>query len=602
MVLYRFDTSPRRRVDPIDWPRLTSVGLILIIAVVIVGCRRSEGTNGDTPIVAKTGENPPLAPFTDIIEKAGIAFIHRSGGYGAKLLPETMGGGVAFFDYDDDGFPDLLFVNTTGWPGHSEVGSTQYAVTLYHNNQHGQFTDVTPQSGLDVRGYGMGAAVGDYDNDGRVDVLITLVGGTRLFHNLGGGKFQDVTLSAGVGGSTNDWSTSAAWIDYDNDGRLDLFVCNYVKWSQGLDESGHFELPGLGKAFGPPRGFAGTFPHLYHNQGDGTFVDVSASSGIQITNRLTGEPLAKSLALAPVDIDNDGWMDLVVANDTVQNFVFRNQHDGTFREIGETSAIAFDSQGQARGAMGIDSARFRNDDSLAIAIGNFANEMNALYVAQRDPLVFADESLVCGFGPASRSLLKFGLFFFDYDLDGRLDVLTANGHLEPEIARVQVGQSYRQPAQLFWNGGPKNGNRFLAVGEKEAGADLFRPMVGRGSAFADFDGDGDLDVIVTQIDGPPKLLRNDQALGHHWLRIKLVGTRSNRDAIGAWVTVQVAGQRLSRQVMPTRSYLSQSELPVTFGLGSLTEVGGIEISWPGGGVQRLPRQRSDQVLRIVQPQ
>ncbi len=601
MVFSHSKIGHRRRFKPICWHRLSSVLRILIVAFVVAGCRRSEGTKGDSLAAARNGETPPTAPFIDITEKAGIGFIHHSGAYGAKLLPETMGGGVAFLDFDDDGFPDLLFVSTTGWPGHSQPGMTNYLVTLYHNNQHGQFTDVTPQSGLNVTGYGMGVAVGDYDNDGRVDVLVTMVGGARLFHNLGGGKFQDVTRLAGVGGSTNDWSSSAAWIDYDNDGRLDLFVLNYVAWSASLDESGHFELPGLGKAFGPPRGFSGTFPHLYHNQGDGTFIDVSATSGIQITNRLTGEPLAKSLALAPVDIDNDGWIDLVVANDTVQNFVFRNQHDGTFREIGETSTIAFDSHGQARGAMGIDSARFRNDDSLAIAIGNFANEMNALYVAQRDPLVFADESLVRGFGPASRSLLKFGLFFFDYDLDGRLDVLTVNGHLEPEIARVQVGQSYRQPAQLFWNSGPNNGNRFLSVGEKEAGADLFRPMVGRGSAFADFDGDGDLDVVLTQIDGPPKLLRNDQSLGHHWLRVKLVGTHCNRDAIGAWVTVRVAGQSLSRQVMPTRSYLSQSELPLTFGLGTQTEVGGIEISWPGGGIQRLPRQRSDQVLQIEQP-
>lgn len=583
------------------WRWLSFITCCLAAALFVSACRRSPKSDDKPDVDVGNGESPPTARFVDITEKAGIGFVHHSGAYGAKLLPETMGGGVAFLDFDDDGSPDLLFINSTGWPGQSRVGGTNFLVTLYHNDQHEKFTDVTPQSGLDVTGYGMGVAVGDYDNDGRVDILVTLVGGTRLFHNLGSGKFKEVTAEAGVGGSTNDWSTSAAWIDYDNDGRLDLFVCNYVTWSPSLDESVHFEIPGLGRAYGPPRGFAGTFPHLYHNQGDGTFIDVSARSGIQVTNRLTGAPLAKSLALAPVDIDNDGWIDLVIANDTVQNFVFRNQHDGTFREMGETSTIAFDAQGQARGAMGIDSARFRNDDSLAIAIGNFANEMNALYVSQQDPLVFADESLVRGFGPASRSLLKFGLFFFDYDLDGRLDVLTVNGHLEPEIARVQVGQTYQQPAQLFWNSGPKNGNRFLPVGEKEAGADLFRPIVGRGSAFADFDGDGDLDVILTQIDGPPKLLRNDQSLGHHWLRVKLVGTRSNRDAIGAWVTVRVAGQSLSRQVMPTRSYLSQSELPLTFGLGAQTEVDGIEISWPGGSTQRLPRQRTDQLLRIEQP-
>lgn len=566
-----------------------------------LGCRRSGGGSSKVSSEAVEKVTPPVAPFTEVTASAGIQFVHHSGAYGAKLLPESMGSGVAFFDFDGDGRPDLLFINTSGWPGHPIVPASPSVLTLYHNEGDGKFTDVTAGSGLDFRGYGMGVAVGDFDNDGRADLLITLVGGARLFHNLGGGKFRDITESAGVGGQSDDWSTSAAWFDYDNDGRLDLFVCNYVRWSPALDEAVHYELPGIGRAYGPPKGFEGTFPHLYHNEGGGRFRDVSKASGVQVTNRLSGAPLAKSLALAPVDIDKDGWMDLVVANDTVQNFVFRNQHDGTFREMGEASAIAFDAHGQARGAMGIDSARFRNDDSLAIAIGNFANEMNALYVSQRDSLVFADESLVRGFGPASRSLLKFGLFFFDYDLDGQLDVLTVNGHLEPAISTVQAGQSYRQPAQLFWNSGPRTGNRFVAVDIARAGSDLLRPMVGRGSAFADIDGDGDLDVVLTQVDGPPRLLRNDQSLGHHWLRVKLVGTRCNRDAIGAWVTARVGGNNLSRQVMPTRSYLSQSELPITIGLGTQARVDGLEIVWPGGGVQRISSSAVDQLIVVEQP-
>lgn len=535
---------------------------------------------------AVAAENIPTVKFTDVTSAAGIKFIHQNGAYGDKLLPETMGGGVAFLDYDHDGHQDLLFINSTYWPGHVPPGTQPPTVALYRNDGRGRFTDVTAGSGLDVSCYGMGVAVGDYDNDGLPDVFITALGGDRLFHNEGKGKFRLVTKEAGLEGAPDDWSTSAAWIDYDNDGKLDLFVCNYVRWSPEIDRAANFELPNIGRAYGPPRNFAGTFPQLYHNDGNGKFTDVSVPAGLQVKNPATGLPVAKSLAVAPVDVDSDGWLDLVVANDTVQNFLFRNQHDGTFKEIGARSGIAFDAYGLTRGAMGIDSARFRNDDTLGIAIGNFANEMNALYVAPRGSLVFADEAIKEGVGPASQNLLKFGLFFFDYDLDSRLDVLTANGHLEPEINRVQATQQYRQPAQLFWNRGDK-GLGFVPVPLEKCGPDLLQPIVGRGSAFADIDGDGDLDVVLTQIAGAPLLLRNDQRLGHHWLRLKLVGTKSNRDGIGAWIKSRVRGHTLSRQVMPTRSYLSQSELPVTIGLGEADKVDSVEITWPGGSTQRI---------------
>jgi hypothetical protein len=475
-------------------------------------------------------------------------------------------------------------------------------MALYHNDGHGHFTDVTKGSGLDVSFYGMGVAIGDYDNDGLDDVFITAVGGNHLFHNDGHGKFHEVTTEAGVGGATNGWSMGAAFIDYDNDGKLDLFVCNYVQWSPEIDRNASYKLPGIGRAYGPPRNFTGTFPYLYHNDGHGHFTDVSASAGVQIKDPATGLPMAKSLAVAPVDVDNDGWIDLVVANDTVQNFLFHNQHDGTFKEIGAQSGVAYDAYGLIRGAMGIDSARFRNDDTLGIAIGNYANEMNALYVAQRDSLLFADEATKVGVGPASQKLLKFGLFFFDYDLDGRLDVLTANGHLEPEINRVQPDEQYRQPAQLFWNRGDGKNKGFVVVPPEKAGPDLFKPIVGRGSAFADIDGDGDLDVMLTQIGGPPLLLRNDQNLHHHWIRLKLVGTKSNRDAIGAWIKVRVGGHTLSRQVMPTRSYLSQSELPVTIGLDDATQPEEVEIVWPRGTHQKLESVPVDRPATITEPQ
>jgi hypothetical protein len=545
----------------------------------------------------------PLARFADITSQAGIRFIHENGAYGDKLLPETMGGGVAFFDFDNDGFQDLLFINSGYWPGHVPPGKTQPVMALYRNDGHGHFTDVTAGSGLDFSCYGMGVAIGDYDNDGLPDVFITAVGSNHLFHNQGGGKFVEVTAAAGVAGAPDGWSTSAAWIDYDNDGKLDLFVCNYVRWSPELDRAAPFELPNIGRAYGPPRNFEGVFPYLYHNEGGGRFKDVSAAAGLQVRNSATGLPIAKSLAVAPVDVDNDGWIDLVVANDTVQNFLFHNEgRSGVhgFKEIGARSGIAYDAYGLTRGAMGIDSARFRSDDSLGIAIGNFANEMNALYVAQRDSLVFADEAIKTGVGPASQGLLKFGLFFFDYDLDGRLDVLTANGHLEPEISRVQATQHYRQPAQLFWNRGENKGPGFVAVPADRCGSDLFKPIVGRGSAYADIDGDGDLDVVLTQVGGPPLLLRNDQKLGHHWMRLKLVGTRSNRDAIGAWVKARVGGHQFSRQVMPTRSYLSQSELPVTIGLGDSARADSVEIVWPSGATQKVTPQ-IDRLTVITEP-
>ncbi len=541
----------------------------------------------------------PTANFKDITKEAGITFVHNNGAYGDKLLPETLGGGVAFFDYDNDGNQDLLFINSTWWPGHVPEGRLPTTMALYHNDGHGHFTDVTAGSGLDVSFYGTGVAVGDYDNDGLDDVFITAVGGNHLFHNDGHGRFHEVTREAGVGGTTNGWSSGAAFIDYDNDGKLDLFVCNYVQWSPEIDRAKSYELPNIGRAYGPPRNFAGTFPYLYHNDGHGHFTDVSAQAGVQVKDPATGLPMAKSLAVAPVDVDNDGWIDLVVANDTVPNFLFHNQHDGTFKEIGARSGVAYDAYGLVRGAMGIDSARFRNG-TLGIAIGNFANEMNALYVAQRDSLIFADDATQLGVGPASQKLLKFGLFFFDYDLDSRLDVLTANGHLEPEINRVQSNQQYRQPAQLFWNRGATTGVDFVPVPSDKAGPDLFKPIVGRGAAFADIDGDGDLDVVLTQVGGPPLLLRNDQDLHHHWIRLKLVGTKSNRDAIGAWIKVRVDGHTLSRQVMPTRSYLSQSELPVTVGLGNTDKVESVEIIWPSGIRQKVENVQVDHPMTVTE--
>lgn len=579
------------------------MALLLGVAllVVLIGYRAARLPTPPKPVGAGVaGSNPeiPKAVFTDVTEEARIQFAHFNGAYGDKFLPETMGGGVAFLDFDQDGNQDLLFVNSSWWPWRKPADQKAPTMGLYRNDGSGRFADVTAGSGLDVSFYGMGVAVGDYDNDGLPDVFISALGGNHLYHNIGGGRFQDVTMAAGVGGTGRDWSTSCAWIDYDNDGDLDLFVCNYVQWSREIDFEVNYQLPGIGRAYGPPMNFPGSFPYLYRNDGNGKFTDATESSGLQIKNPSTGVPMAKSLGVAPVDIDGDQWIDLVVANDTVQNFVFINQRDGTFKEVGARSGIAFDSFGQTRGAMGIDAARFRNDEALGIAIGNFANEMNALYVSQKDALVFADEAAAEGVGAASQPLLKFGLFFFDYDLDGRLDVLTTNGHLEEQIEKIRPGQHYRQPAQLFWNSGAARGSRYFPAGPDVAGAALFRPMVGRGSAYADIDHDGDLDVVMTQIGGSPVLLRNDQALKHHWVRFKLVGVKSNRDGIGAWVRIKAGGRTLSRQVMPTKGYLSQSELPVTFGLGQATRVDEAVVIWPGGREQKIEAVQIDRVREV----
>ena len=435
----------------------SAVALVVIASVVVGGIIYAQRTKPKaapqvTQLTAPTAATPkaadlPTVKFTDITTTAGISFTHCNSASPEKLLPETMGAGVAFLDFDNDGDQDLLFINGTPWPW-MPWGGAMPTLKLYANDGTGQFADVTRGSGLDVSVMGMGVAVGDIDNDGLSDLFVTCVGTNHLFKNLGGGKFADVTASAGVGGD-GQWSTAACFFDYDNDGKLDLFVGHYVKWSREIDAEVGYKIDGKTRAYGQPMNFGGSFPTLYHNDGNGKFTDVSAQAGVQVKNTATGVPAAKTLGVVPVDLDGDGFMDLVVANDTTANFVFHNQKNGTFKEIGASAGVAFDSYGNARGAMGIDAAHYRNDAALGITIGNFANEMTALYVSQPGGMSFTDEAIPEGIGPASRLLLKFGVFFFDYDLDGRLDVLSANGHLDEEIVKLQKSQSYRQPAQLF---------------------------------------------------------------------------------------------------------------------------------------------------------
>lgn len=538
----------------------------------------------------------PKINFTDITKSAGIDFIHTNGAYGERLMPETIGSGIAFIDYDNDGDQDIFLVNSTYWPGHAQSGPKP-TQALYQNDGKGRFKDVTQINGLNLNTYGMGVAVGDYDNNGLSDIYLCTVGKNYLFHNSGKG-FTDVSEVAGVAGASDEWSTSAAFLDYDNDGDLDLFVANYVKWSAEIDLEIDFKLTGLGRAYGGPENFIGTNNRLYRNDGDGRFSDISHSAGINVNDPNSGLPLGKALGIVLVDYDQDGWVDLFIANDTSRNFLFHNLGNGSFEEIGIFEGFAFDRDGKATSGMGIDAAYYRNDQDLGLAIGNFANEMTSLYTTADGTPPFADEAIIEGLGPSSRLALTFGVFFWDYDLDGRLDLLQANGHLEHEINRVQPSQHYAQPAQLFWNCGEACNRRFILVQDS---GDLSQPLVGRASAFADIDDDGDLDLLITQNGRRPVLLRNDQQMGNHWLRIKLTGTKSNRSAIGARLALSAGGIVQRRDLFPTRSYMAQVELPVTFGLGDFDSVDFLKITWPDGSSQTVVPKQIDTTMFITQP-
>lgn len=553
---------------------------------------------------AKPETAAPQVLWTDVTQQWGIEFVHENGARGEKLLPETMGAGCAALDYNGDGHQDLLFVNGTVWPQDRTEDTAdetqQTTLALYKNDGQGNFSDVTIETGLNVNLFGMGVACGDYDGDGQVDIFISCIGSDKLFRN-DGGKFIDATESAGVAGSSTAWSSACGWFDYDRDGDLDLMVAHYVDWSREFDLAQNFRLLGGNeRAYGRPQAFAGTYPTLFRNDGNGKFTDVSQAAGLQVQHAATGVPVAKSLGLAFEDLDGDQYLDCIISNDTVQNFLLHNQRDGTFQEIATLAGVAFDSNGSARGAMGIDIASFRNDPCLAVAIGNFANEMSALYVCRARDLQFYDAAISNGFGPATRLELTFGVLFLDFDLDGRLDLLQANGHLEEDIARVQASQSYEQKPQLFWHADGSSSSEFILCGEGQTGSDFQKPMVGRGATYADFDGDGDLDVVLFGSGQAPRVLRNDQAQGHHWLRVKLVGSGMNADAIGARVTLTSSGISQQRLVSPTRGYLSQVELPLTFGLGDNATVDRLHIVWPDGTEQEILNPATDRLLRVEQ--
>jgi hypothetical protein len=533
-----------------------------------------------TPLPAARPSGP--IRFVDVTQAAGIHFRHKSGAYGKKYLPETMGSGVCVIDYDGDGWQDILFVNSMDWPEHKTSVSTP---ALYHNNHDGTFTDVTRTSGLAKEMYGLGCAVGDFDNDGRDDIYITALGGNYLFRNLGEGRFADVTAKAHV--KDPGFSTGAVWFDYDNDGKLDLFVSHYVDWSEATDQ--FCTLDGKNKSYCTPELYKGQSATLFHNLGHGVFEDVTKKAGLY-------DPSSKSLGVALIDYDDDGWLDLFVANDTQPNKLYRNNHNGTFTESAFASGVAFSDAGKARAGMGADAADYDLSGHYGLVIGNFTNESLSLYDNDGSGL-FTDKSIASGIeGPSAKSL-TFSAFFFDYDLDGLPDIFAANGHVADDVSVTQPSLKYAEPPLLFRNRGA---GRFEDVSNK-VGAALRQPVVGRGAAYLDFDNDGDLDLVITTSNGPARLLRNDNGNQNDMLRLKLVGVRSNRDGIGAKVTVRTpSGMRLSGMVKSGSSYLSQSELPLTFGLGKPAEgkVVTVEVTWPGGKRESISGVKPNQSITL----
>jgi enediyne biosynthesis protein E4 len=522
--------------------------------------------------------------FRDITAQAGIRFVHDNGAFGKKYLPETMGPGCAFIDYDNDGWPDILLVNSEDWPGHAK--GAEAALKLYHNNHDGTFTDVTRKAGLAVPMFGMGVAVGDYDNDGYDDIFITALGQSHLFHNNGNGTFTDVTKAAGLWGP-NEFSTSAAWVDYDRDGKLDLVVANYVQWSMPGDL--YCTLDGVHKSYCTPESYKGASARLWHNLGNGKFEDATQKSGLY-------DPISKSLGVAILDYNGDGWPDVLLANDTQPNKLYLNKRDGSFEEKGVLAGIAFSEDGVARAGMGVDAADYDRSGHPSVIITNFANQMLSLYHNEGNGL-FVDEAPRSEVGRATLVTLGFGCFFFDYDNDGWPDIFIADGHIEDAIEQVQKRVSYAEPPHVFRNLG---GGKFQEV-TRSLGASFASPKVARGAAYADIDNDGALDVLVTTNGGRAYLYHNEGGINHS-LRVKLAGTKSNRDGIGAVVHV-TAGKDRDKDVQwqmlhSGSSYLSQSELVLTFGLGTAAKADSIEVDWPSGQVDKLSNVAASQTVTI----
>src|SRR5581483_7896311 len=536
----------------------------------------------DVPAFALPPEKGPGFRLVDVTNRSGVHFKHNSGAFGGKFLPETLGSGCAFLDYDADGWQDILLVNGADWPGHSRERTT---LKLYRNNRDGTFTDVTRRAGLELEMYGMGVAVADYNNDGFPDIYITAVGQNRLFKNTGKGTFIDVTKTSGLAGRQS-FSTSALWFDFDRDGLLDLFVCNYVKWSPEHDV--FCSLDGKHKSYCTPEAYRGETCWLFHNRGDGTFEDVTATSGIFDSS-------SKSLGVALLDHDQDGWLDLLVTNDTQPNKLYRNNRDGTFKDIAVETGIAFSAEGKARAGMGVDVGDFEMSGRPGVAITNFDNEMIGLYHVIPNGN-YEDIAAQAGVGLPSKTTLGFGCLLADINLDGALDLIAANGHIDDTVRNIRGNVGYAQPPQLFLN----NGKAQFVDASSLVGDDFRQPKVARGLAYGDFDRDGDVDLLLTTNNGPAFLYRNDQLTRNRSIRFKLTGTQSNRDAIGASVRLEAGGISQTRMVKSGSSYLSQSELALTFGVEMRDKIDRVIIRWPNGRTEEYKNLKPGMAYSCVE--
>ena len=526
---------------------------------------------------------PGLPAFEEISPSAsGIHWVHDAARSPQKYLPESTGPGCAFLDYDNDGWMDIYLVNSGQCDFFTPKPPLRNA--LYRNNRDGTFTDVTEKAGVGGGGFGMGVAAGDYDNDGYPDLYVTQYGRSILYHNNGDGTFTDVTEKAGAG--VKGWASSAVWFDYDNDGRLDLFVGQFAEFDKatgcGISSDGkrHYCIP---KIFRPMPSW------LFHNNGDGTFTDVSRESGI-------AKPLGKAWGAVAADVNNDGRMDLFVSNDTVGNFLFVNQGEGRFEESGLAADVAYSADGRARSGMGVDAADFDEDGWMDLFVANIDQEIFSLYRNSHDGS-FEDQAMRLGVGMATRWMSGWGLKFLDYDNDGNLDLFLANGFPDDLVEDFSSQVKYREPLLLFHN----TGGRFQNV-SAESGPVFGKSFAARGMAVGDFNNDGAIDVLVAVNDGAPVLLRNNVGASNHWLGVKLVGTKSNRDAIGAKVSYQSGDMKRTRIRIGGGSFLSSHDPRLILGLGSRTKVDSLEVLWPqpGGGVDRFSNLPVDRYITIVE--
>jgi hypothetical protein len=525
-----------------------------------------------------------LVRFVDVAAEAGLDLVNVSGGASKDFIVDANGNGAAFFDYDNDRDLDALIVNGSTRE-HIATGGDPM-VALYRSDGRGRFTDVTASSGFTRRGWGSGVCVGDYDNDEAPDVYITAFGPDVLWHNNGNGTFTDVTRRAAI--DDTRWGTSCAFADYDRDGDLDLYVANYVKFDESIPARGttaNCRFMATDVFCGPKR-LTGDADILYRNNGDGTFTDVTKAAGIT-------DPGYYGFGVVFTDLNDDGWPDIYVANDSVPNLLFRNKKDGTFVEEGLISGAALSSDGRPQASMGVDAADYNGDGLPDLIVTNFSHDYNTLY--ENGPAgVFTDRSYATGIAATAGPYLGWGVKLADVDNDGRLDIFIANGHVYPEVDKHGLGTRYQQQKQLFLN----EGKRFRHV-TKDVGGALVIEKSSRGAAFGDYDNDGDIDALVVNMNDTPTLLRNDTPRTRHWLTLRLVGTKSNRDAIGAKVIVEAAGRRQTAIIRGDGSYLSHSDVRAHFGLGEATKVSRVEIRWPSGLVQNVGALAVDQfyVLR-----